>query len=72
MCIENGIEIKYLSIGIAAALHYADDNDEESRRLQYDIKEKGLDSVIEDVAGFEKGGKENQGILQAFKDLETW
>ena len=51
---EYGLKPEYLSGGIAAALHYDNPEDEQAVKLSRDIKEKGIDWVLENICGLDR------------------
>lgn len=49
LCLKNGIDPIYIIKGIAAALHYENDDDVSSRKMITQIKNKGLRGTIREI-----------------------
>lgn len=63
LALEYGFKPEYLSLGIAAALHYDNPEDEQAMKLSREIKEKGIDWVLENICGLNK----NQELTKMIK-----
>jgi len=50
-CMEHGTGVREIAAGIAAALQFAPPRDEAAARLQRDLRQSGLDAVIEKYMG---------------------
>ena len=72
MAKEQGVEVKHLPVGIAAALRYNDKSDEQSMELQREIKDNGVEKVIADITGFDHGTDEHKKIVDAYHALEKF
>jgi len=70
MADEFGLPKTNLLKAIAACLLYDNPEDNQSVQLKKDIKEKGLEEVIEDVLGFKKGGDESKLVVVAYNELK--
>jgi len=70
MADEFGLPKTNLLKAIAACLLYDNPEDTQSVQLKKDIKEKGLEEVIEDVLGFKKGGDESKLVVAAYNELK--
>jgi mannitol-1-phosphate 5-dehydrogenase len=70
MADEFGLPKTNLLKAIAACLLYDNPEDNQSVQLKKDIKEKGLEEVIEDVLGFKKGGDESKLVVAAYNELK--
>lgn len=63
LALEYGLKPEYLSLGIAAALHYDNPEDEQAVKLSREIKEKGIDWVLENICGL-GGQRELAGMIK--------
>jgi mannitol-1-phosphate 5-dehydrogenase len=72
MARQQGVKVQHLPVGIAAALRYDDSTDEQSRELQKDIKEKGIEVVVQEITGFDDGTEEHQKIVEAYHSLDKF
>jgi mannitol-1-phosphate 5-dehydrogenase len=71
MCRASGIPVRHLLVGIAAALLYDAEGDEQVETLQRDIAVKGLENTIADITGFAPGDVEVAGVLEAYAQLKA-
>jgi len=69
MCKEFGLEHKNLEKGIAAALCYENREDPQCKEMHAIIEKGGVEKVVEDVAGFEKGSPESKDIMEAYEKM---
>jgi mannitol-1-phosphate 5-dehydrogenase len=72
MCAEDGIAVRHLATGIAAALWYENEGDEQSVEMRKAIATKGLDKYVVELTGFEEGGDVHKQILKSYTELEAW
>ncbi|KAJ6620662.1 mannitol-1-phosphate 5-dehydrogenase [Mycena sp. CBHHK59/15] len=72
MCTEFGVEVHHLATGIAAALWYENDEDEQSREMRRAIEEKGVAVYVVELTGFEDGSDVHEKIVKSYKDLGRW
>jgi len=72
MCIEYGIGVPHLAIGIAAALHYENEEDEQSVEMRKAIAEKGLEQYVVELTGLVDGSEPHKQISEAYRKLEGW
>ncbi|KAJ6480863.1 mannitol-1-phosphate 5-dehydrogenase [Mycena sanguinolenta] len=70
MCVEYDIPVRHLATGIAAALSYENEEDEQSVEMRKAITEKGLDKYVVELTGFEEGSDVHKEILKSYKELE--
>ncbi|KAJ7742841.1 mannitol-1-phosphate 5-dehydrogenase [Mycena metata] len=70
MCVEYGIEVRHLPRGIAAALLYHNEEDEQSVEMRTAIEEKGLEQYVVELTGFEEGSDVHKEILKAYAELD--
>ena len=54
-CLEHGVEPIGLAVAAAAAIRYDLASDSASQRLQKTLRDKGLDTVLQDLCGIEPG-----------------
>jgi mannitol-1-phosphate/altronate dehydrogenase len=64
-----GLPMDNLLKGIAAALLFKAEDDEESKELQKRVKSAGIQRVIAEIMGFEDGSQEQASILAAYHSL---
>jgi len=69
MAKEYGVKVKHLPVGIAAALRYYDESDDQSKELQQKIKDKGIEAVVSDITSFDHSTEEHKLIVSAYNDL---
>lgn len=69
MAEEFGLKYNNLLKGVAAALRYENDDDEQSEELKSKIREKGVGKVVAEVIGFAEGTHENREIVSSYEDL---
>ncbi|KAJ6481198.1 mannitol-1-phosphate 5-dehydrogenase [Mycena vitilis] len=72
MCTEYGIEVRHLANGIAAALWYENEEDEQSVEMRKAIADKGLDKYVAELTAFEEGSDVHKQILKSYTELESW
>ncbi|KAJ6582032.1 mannitol dehydrogenase domain-containing protein [Mycena capillaripes] len=72
MCTEYGIAVRHLATGIAAALWYDNEEDEQSVEMRKAIAEKGLEKYVVELTGFEEGSDIHKQILKSYTELEGW
>ncbi|KAJ7145211.1 mannitol-1-phosphate 5-dehydrogenase [Mycena crocata] len=72
MCIEYGVAVRHLATGIAAALWYENEDDEQSMEIRKAIAVKGADKYVAELTGFEEGSEVHRQILKSYGDLEDW
>jgi mannitol-1-phosphate 5-dehydrogenase len=70
MCAEAGIPVKHLATGIAAALLYENEDDEQSVEMRKAIADKGLEKYIVELTGFEEGSDVHKQILKSYAELK--
>ncbi|KAJ7020627.1 mannitol dehydrogenase domain-containing protein [Mycena alexandri] len=69
MCTEYNISMRHLPRGIAAALLYHNEEDEQSVEMRKAIEEKGLEKYIVELTGFEDGSDIHKEILKSYAEL---
>ncbi|KAJ6601299.1 mannitol dehydrogenase domain-containing protein [Mycena vulgaris] len=72
MCVEYDIPVHHLATGIAAALRYDNEKDEQSVEMRKDIAEKGIGKYVTELSGFDDDSDVHKHILKAYEDLEGW
>ncbi|KAJ7117477.1 mannitol dehydrogenase C-terminal domain-containing protein [Mycena epipterygia] len=72
MCTEYGIGVRHLATGIAAALWYENEEDEQSVEMRKAIKDKGLEQYVAELTGFEDSSDAHTHIIKSYKELEGW
>ncbi|KAJ7069257.1 mannitol-1-phosphate 5-dehydrogenase [Mycena amicta] len=72
MCVEYGLGVRHLAMGIAAALHYEEEDDEQSKEMRKGIEDKGLEAYVAELTGFDKGSEPLKQIVEAYARLEEW
>ncbi|KAJ7314385.1 mannitol-1-phosphate 5-dehydrogenase [Mycena albidolilacea] len=70
MCAEAGIPVKHLATGIAAALWYENEEDEQSVEMRKAIADKGLEKYVVELTGFEEGSDVHKQILKSYAELK--
>jgi mannitol-1-phosphate 5-dehydrogenase len=72
MCRQYDIPVQHILVGIAAALLYDDTKgDPQAKDLQEKIADKGLESTIVEITGFEASGHQVKGIMEAYERLKS-
>ncbi|KAF7309222.1 Mannitol dehydrogenase domain-containing protein [Mycena kentingensis (nom. inval.)] len=71
LCLELDIPIPNLARGIAAALLYVNDEDEQSVEMRKGMEDKGLEMYVVELTDFEPGGEACRLVLDAYKGLEA-
>jgi hypothetical protein len=71
MCQSQGVPVQHLLVGIAAALLYDAQGDEQVDALAADVAAKGLAATIVDVTGFAADSAEVAGVLTAYAQLQS-
>lgn len=66
IAIEYGLGHEALLKGIAAAFHYNNPQDPQSKDLQAQIAEKGIESVVASVTGFAEGSEDHRIICEEY------
>lgn len=66
IAIEYGLGHEALLKGIAAAFHYNNPQDPQSKDLQAQIAEKGIESVVASVTGFAEGSEDHHIICEEY------
>ncbi|KAJ7066308.1 mannitol dehydrogenase domain-containing protein [Mycena amicta] len=73
LCVKYGVvPTRHLAMGIAAALRYANDDDEQSVEMRKALQDKGLEVYVAELTGFEKDGEPCRSVLDAYKELDGW
>ncbi|KAF7308224.1 Mannitol dehydrogenase domain-containing protein [Mycena chlorophos] len=73
LCVEYKlVPLPNLAMGIAAALHYANDEDEQSVEMRKKLEEMGVEGYVVELTGFEQGGDACKGIVEAYEKLRKW
>ena len=57
-----GLPVDHLLVGIAAALHYKNDQDPQSVELQQKVEELGIRGVLKEISGIE-----DESLLQTIE-----
>ncbi|KAJ7749298.1 mannitol dehydrogenase domain-containing protein [Mycena maculata] len=70
MCVEYDIPVHNLAKGIAAALLYRNDDDEQSVEMRNAINDKGIHKYVVELTGFEEGSDVHAHILQSYNELK--
>ncbi|KAJ7625651.1 mannitol dehydrogenase domain-containing protein, partial [Roridomyces roridus] len=70
MCVEHDIPVHHLATGIAAALLYRNDEDEQSVEMCKAIEEKGLGAYVGELTGFEEGSDVHKRIVEEYERLQ--
>ncbi|KAA8901309.1 mannitol dehydrogenase C-terminal domain-containing protein [Sphaerosporella brunnea] len=71
MCLEYKLPYRNLTKGIAAALHYDNPEDKQSVEVQNKIKEKGLESVCEEVLQFPRDSDVTKQVIESYNELKA-
>ncbi|OAB28332.1 mannitol-1-phosphate 5-dehydrogenase [Paenibacillus macquariensis subsp. defensor] len=66
IAIDYGLPHEALLKGIAAAFHYDNSQDLQSKELQEQIAEKGIEAVVSSVTGFTKGSEDHRIICEQY------
>ncbi|KAF8915227.1 mannitol dehydrogenase domain-containing protein [Mucidula mucida] len=69
MCREFELGRAHLIKGIAAAFYFDVEEDEEAVQLVRLVKEKGIESAIEETTSFEKGSQDHRDVLKEYYQL---
>jgi mannitol-1-phosphate 5-dehydrogenase len=67
LCVKNGINPVYISIGLAAGFVFAPPNDENAAAVQQFIDEKGIEVAVEHFCGFKNGEIIVKHIIDFFR-----
>ncbi|TDT51917.1 mannitol-1-phosphate 5-dehydrogenase [Fonticella tunisiensis] len=67
-----GIECKALILGIAAALHYENPEDEQSMELRNMIREIGIAKTLEKVTGISEDTEVGNKIVEVYKNIKEY
>ncbi|KAK7024930.1 mannitol dehydrogenase domain-containing protein [Favolaschia claudopus] len=73
MCVEYGIDVRFLATGIAAALCYENDEDEDTTKIKQAVSDKGVEGYITELTEFGKGGEGEvvfERIVQSYNELK--
>ncbi|KAL1747111.1 mannitol dehydrogenase C-terminal domain-containing protein [Schizophyllum fasciatum] len=70
MCREFGLPRANLLKGVAAALAFRDDEDEQARELKERIEREGIDKVVVDLLGLGPDNEDVKGVLEAYAQIE--
>ncbi|KAL1659911.1 mannitol dehydrogenase C-terminal domain-containing protein [Schizophyllum commune] len=69
MCRQMGLNRGHLLRGIAAALAYKNDDDEQAKELQNRIAQDGPEKVVVDILGVDKDDEDVVTVLDAYREL---
>lgn len=67
---KHDLPTKHLVVGIAAALMYRNDEDEQAVELRNIGEKDGVGGVIVKVLGFQGGSEDYKGVMRAYRFLE--
>ncbi|KAJ7181051.1 mannitol-1-phosphate 5-dehydrogenase [Mycena filopes] len=70
MCVEYDIPVRHLARGIAAALLYENEEDEQSVEMRKAIADKGLDKYVIELTGFEADSDVHKHVLESYAELD--
>jgi mannitol-1-phosphate 5-dehydrogenase len=72
-CREQGdLPRDHLLMGIGAAFHFDDQDDEEALLLMEKIKEKGIETTVEETTKFKKGSQDYEAVLKHYHTTKKW
>lgn len=69
MAKEYGLKMDYLAKGIAAAMRYQNDEDEQAKELKKMIDEHGVEHAVTQLTEFPHGGVEHRKVVDAYHAL---
>ncbi|KAF7310069.1 Mannitol dehydrogenase domain-containing protein [Mycena indigotica] len=73
LCVEYGIvPAQNLAMGIAAALRYSNDDDEQSVEMQSKLRDLGVEAYITELTGWQKEEDATKSVVEAYHKLERW
>ncbi|KAF5361885.1 hypothetical protein D9756_002355 [Leucocoprinus leucothites] len=67
---QHRLSTKYLTIAIAAALMYRNDDDDQAKELQKVKEEHGIEGALEKILDLKAGSSEYKEIMHAYNDLK--
>lgn len=70
LAMEQGLPARNLAWGMALALHFDPPQDEMAQKMQQGIKEQGVESVLEQIAGLQKDEALFGMVIEAYRELE--
>lgn len=70
LAMQQGLPAKNLAWGMALALHFDPPQDEMAQKMQQGIKEQGVESVLEQIAGLQKDEALFGMVIEAYRELE--
>ncbi|KAL1691129.1 mannitol dehydrogenase C-terminal domain-containing protein [Schizophyllum commune] len=70
MCRDFGFSRKNLTKGVAAALAFRDDDDEQAKELKERIDREGVQKVVVDLLGLEPDHEDVKAVLEAYEQIQ--
>jgi len=69
---EYDLSVDNLAHGVAAAMLYKNEEDEQAVELNKKVADLGIEKAVAEVTGFEEGSKEFGKIMKAYQELKKW